>query len=143
LTVFIDTAVIMYAAGASHPMRQPCRELIDGVVEGRLDATVSVEVVQEILHRFSGSGRREVGVTMAEAALDLFAPVLPITDRVMRHMPALFAEYEELSARDLVHVATCREVGIDVIVSPDRGFDAVEGLQRLDPTDAPGALLAG
>lgn len=141
MTVFFDTGVIMYAAGASHPMRQPCRELIDAVVDGRLDATVSVEVVQEILHRFSSSGRREVGVAMAESALDLFAPVLPITDRIMRRMPPLFAEYEDLSARDLVHVATCREVGIDVIVSPDRGFDQIEGLQRIDPADASVALL--
>ena len=141
MTVFVDTGVIMYAAGAPHPMRAPCRDLIEAVVDGRLDAAVSVEVVQEIFHRFSSSGRREVGVAMAEAALDLFAPVLPITDRIMRRMPGLFAEYHDLSARDLVHVATCLEVGIDVIVSPDRGFDAVAGLQRLDPTDAPGALL--
>ncbi|MDF1597589.1 MAG: PIN domain-containing protein [Acidimicrobiia bacterium] len=107
----------MFAAGASHPMRQPCRELIDAVVDGRLDAAVSLEVVQEILHRFSGSGRRDVGAAMAKAILDLFAPVLPITERMMRRMPALFAEYEDLSARDLVHVATCMEVRIDVIVS--------------------------
>ena len=141
MTVFLDTAVILYAAGAAHPMRQACRELIDGVVNGRLDATVSVEVVQEILHRFSLSDRWATGTAMAEAALDLFALVLPITDQIMRRMPALFSEYEGLSARDLVHVATCLEVGIDVIVSPDRGFDQVEGLQRLDPADAPGALL--
>lgn len=40
-----------------------------------------------------------------------------------------------------MHVATCREVGIEIIVSLDRGFDSVEGLQRIDPADAPAALL--
>ena len=141
MTVFLDTAVILYAAGAAHPMRQPSRDLVDAVVGGRLDASVSAEVVQEILHRFSASGRRDIGAAMAEATLDLFAPVLPITDRIMRHMPALFAEYETMSARDLVHVATCREVGIEIIVSPDRGFDQVEGLQRVDLADAGAALM--
>jgi predicted nucleic acid-binding protein len=141
VTVFFDTAVVMYAAGGPHTMQRPSRELIDAVADGRLDATVSAEVVQEILHRFSASGRRDIGTAMAEATLDLFSPVLPITDRIMRRMPTLFAEYEELSARDLVHVAACREVGIEIIVSPDRGFDQVEGLQRLDPTEALNALL--
>lgn len=141
MTVFFDTAVVMYAAGGPHPMRQSSRDLIDAVVNGRLDATVSAEVVQEILHRFSASGRRDVGTAMAEATLDLFAPVLPITDRIMRRMPTLFTEYGDLSARDLVHVATCREVGIEIIVSPDRGFDQIEGLERLDPTEAPASLL--
>jgi predicted nucleic acid-binding protein len=56
-------------------------------------------------------------------------------------MPAQCTEYEDLSARDLVHAATCREAGIEIIVSPDRGFDQNEGLQRVDPVDAPAALL--
>jgi predicted nucleic acid-binding protein len=141
MTVFLDTAVIMYAAGGPHAMRQASKELIDAVVDGRLDATVSAEVVQEILHRFSASGRRDVGTAMAEATLDLFSPVLPITDRIMRRMPTLFAEYDDLSARDLVHVASCADVGIEIIVSPDRGFDKVEGLQRVDLGDAGAALL--
>lgn len=141
MSVFFDTAVIMYAAGWPHPLRSPCRELIDAVVEARLEAVVSAEVIQEILHRFSASGRRDVGTAMAEAALDLFAPVLPITDAIMRRMPALFQAYDGLSARDLIHVSACRETGIEVIVSPDRGFDQVEGLRRLDPSDAPTALL--
>ena len=141
MTVFFDTAVGMDAAGGPHTMQRPCRDLIDAVADGRLDATVSAEVVQEILHRFSASGCRDIGTAMAEATLDLFSPVLPITDRLMRRMPTLFAEYDELSARDLVHVAACREVGIEIIVSPDRGFDQVEGLQRLDPTEALNALL--
>ena len=59
----------------------------------------------------------------------------------MRRMPAQCTEYEDLSARDLVHAATCREAGIEIIVSPDRGFDQNEGLQRVDPVDAPAALL--
>ena len=62
----------------------------------------------------------------------MLAPVLPVTDAVMRRMPSLVEAYPTLSARDLVHAATCLEERIDTIVSPDRGFDQVEGLQRRD-----------
>lgn len=141
MSAFFDTAVIMYAAGKPHPLRRPCRQLIEAVVDQSLDGVTSAEVVQEILHRFSTGDRRPVGAAMAESALDVFAPVLPITERVMREMPSLFLQYPALTARDLIHLATCRIHGIDLIISPDRGFDGIEGITRIDPADAPGRLL--
>jgi predicted nucleic acid-binding protein len=134
VTAFIDTAVLMYAGGADHPLRQPCRRILDRIADGELDGVTSVEVVQEVLHRFIAVRRPEIGVEMAQQALDLFAPVLPLTHAVMRRMPDLVRRYPTLATRDLVHVATCHEEGIQEIVSPDRGFDAVAGLHRLDPT---------
>lgn len=134
MTVFIDTAVLMYAGGAEHPLRESCRRILDQVADGEMEAVISVEVVQEILHRFIAVRRPELGIAMAREALDLFAPVLPVTHAVMRRMPDLAARYPNLAARDLLHVATCQQEGIGEIVSPDRGFDAVEGIRRLDPS---------
>ena len=139
MTVFIDTAVVMYAGGADHPLRAPCQRLLGDVAESRLEAVTSVEVIQEILHRFRAIGRPEIGAAMARDALDLFAPVLPVTHAVMRRMPELVEAYPNLAARDLVHVATCLQEGISDIVSPDRGFDTVPGIRRIDPASAPGA----
>lgn len=141
MSVFFDTAVIMYAAGRSHSLQDPCRRLVEAVVDQRLDGVTSAEVIQEILHRFSTSDRRGIGAAMAEGALDVFAPILPITERIMREMPSLFRRYPALTARDLVHVATCHVHGIDVIISPDRGFDEIDGLSRIHPADAPSRLL--
>lgn len=133
MTVFIDTAILMYAGGTDHPLRTPCQLLLEQVADGRLEAVTSVEVVQEILHRFTSLGRPETGAAMAQDTLDLFAPVLPITHAVMRRMPELIEGYPRLAARDLVHVATCLEEGIADIVSPDRGFDAVPEINRIAP----------
>jgi len=68
--------------------------------------------------------------------MDLFAPVLPVTHAVVRRLAALLERYPALAARDLIHVATCEHEGIEAIVSPDRGFDAVAGLRRIDPSEA-------
>lgn len=125
----------MYASGADHPLRSPCLRFLELAVEGRVEAVTSAEVIQEILHRFTAIRLPDVGATMAEETLDLFAPVLPVTHAVMRRMPELVRRYPSLAARDLVHVATCREQGIDAIVSPDRGFDSVTEITRLDPAD--------
>ncbi len=137
MSLFIDTAVVMYAGGREHPLREPSRRILEAVADGTLDGVVSTEVIREIFHRFLYMERPDLAVEMAEATLDLFAPVLSVTDAVMRRMPDLVRTHPRLPARDLLHVATCREAGIEAIVSPDRGFDEVAGLYRIDPADAP------
>jgi predicted nucleic acid-binding protein len=138
---FLDTAVLMYAAGADHELREPSQRLVRRVAAGGFEAAISADVVQEILHRFVAIRRPELGAVMARDALDLFDPVLPITHAVMTRMPTLVRRYPALSARDLVHVATCLEAVISRIVSPDRGFDSVAELERVDIHEA--AMLSG
>ena len=133
MTVFVDTAVVMHAAGGEHPLRDPCRRIIDGISDGSVDGVTSAEVVQEIFHRFLSIRRPEDGAILAERTQDLMAPVLPITHALMRRVPELARRYPTLDARDLVHVATCIHEGITEIISPDRGFDQVAELRRLDP----------
>jgi hypothetical protein len=123
----------MYAFGADHPLRAPCRTIMDAVGDRRVDATISAEVVQEILHRYGAIRRPEIGIEIARGALSLFAPVLPVTHGVIARMPDLVARYAHLTSRDLIHVATCIEEGIEGIVTTDRGFDAVTEVRRIAP----------
>jgi predicted nucleic acid-binding protein len=134
VTIFIDTAVVMYANGAEHPLRDACRDIVGRVGDGQLDGVTSAEVIQEIIHRFMSTRHPEVGAEMARLALDAFAPVLPITHALIRRVPDLARRYPSLDARDLVHVATCIHEGITEIISPDRGFDEVTEVHRIDPT---------
>jgi uncharacterized protein len=133
VTSFIDTAVMMYAAGSEHPMRTACRSLMRKILTGEVDGVTSVEVVQEVLHRYRSIGQPETGRLLALDTMDTFAPVLPITHAVMRRVPDLASRYPRLQARDLVHVATCIHEGITEIISPDRGFDEVAEVKRIDP----------
>lgn len=135
MTVFIDTAVPMYAAGGNHPLRVPCGRILAMIKRGDLDAVTSIEVVQEIAHRFLSIRRPEMAMRLASDVLDLFAPVLPVTHAVMRRLPDLIEQYPSLAARDLVHIATCLHEGITAIVSPDHGFDQVAELRRIDPAE--------
>jgi predicted nucleic acid-binding protein len=106
---------------------------MDAVGDRRVDATISAEVVQEILHRYVAIRRPEIGIEIARGALSLFGPVLPVTHGVVARMPDLVARYPQLTSRDLIHVATCIEEGIEGIVTTDRGFDAVTEVRRIAP----------
>ena len=133
MTAFVDTAIIMYANGADHPLRDPSRRIMSAIVAGELQAVTSSEVVQEILHRFTSIRRPEVGARIAMLTMDAFAPVLPITHALMRRVPDLALKYPNLDARDVLHVATCIHEGITEVISPDRGFDQVAEVRRIDP----------
>jgi len=133
--IFVDSNVLMYAAGADHPLQRPCREIVEGIGDRSIAATTSVEVVQEIVHRYLAIGRVPGGLALAEQTMDLFAPVLPMTHALMRRVPELARRYPALSARDLIHVATCVHEGISEILSTDRGFDAVREVRRIPPEE--------
>lgn len=133
MTAFIDSAILMYAVGADHALRDPSVRILDEVSAGRMAAEISVEVVREVVHRYLSLGRPDLAVTVAERTMDLFAPVLPVTHAVMRRVPDLATRYPHLQARDLVHVATCIHEGIVDIISPDQGFDTVTEVRRIDP----------
>jgi len=134
VTAFIDTSVIMYAAGAEHPDRAACRRVLERVADGSIDAATSTEVVQEILHRFA-RGRRDVGQRMARSVLDLFDELIPINRQSIAGAVSLYADHPQLSARDALHVATCVDSAIDEIVSVDSGFDAVDQVRRIEPSE--------
>lgn len=46
---FVDSNVFLYALGAEHRYREPCRRLIELADAGHLRPEASVELVQEIL----------------------------------------------------------------------------------------------
>lgn len=133
--IFVDANILMYAAGGQHPLRRPCRIVVDAIGSRSLEATTSVEVVQEIVHRYLAIGRADGGLELAEETMDLFAPVLPITHALMRRVPDLARRYPALSARDVIHVATCIHEGIAEIISTDRGFDVVSEVRRIPPEE--------
>lgn len=131
-----DTAVFVYARGTEHPYRQPCRDLVDAARNGRIHGEGSVEIVQEYAHILirRGLGRAMVREDARDVAA-LFRNHEFDPDDLEKAL-ALVAEHPEIGMRDAVHAATALRRGVEVIVSPDRGFDTVHGLERLDPTVA-------
>jgi len=133
--ILVDANVFMYAAGRRSTQRAPCRLFLERVVGGEagLDARTDAEVLQEILHRYRVSGESGKGLALFDAVLGLGIPVLPVTEAGMRHARTLIEHDTRLSTRDAVHVGVMLEHGISRVLSYDRGFDAVSGIERVEP----------
>lgn len=130
-----DTGVFVYALGDDHPYREPCRAIMENGRRGLLAAEASVELIHEFAYV-----RLRKGVSRRVAAQD--ARDIAATSKLHTVQPRdidralqLWCEHERLDMRDAIFAAQALNRGIDAILSPDRGFDGIPGLQRIDPAD--------
>jgi predicted nucleic acid-binding protein len=65
MRTFIDTNVFLYAAGGVHPQRARCVQVLQSIADGKLNATINSEVIQEILYVLSRRGRLDDALTLA------------------------------------------------------------------------------
>lgn len=132
--LFVDSNVLLLAAGSDHAMRDACRRVIAAAMDPGFEVHVSAEALQEFcFHRLRRSDRAAaVGATriLSESLLvhDFDRPI------VARMLDLL--ESTSLRGRDAVHAATALEHGFDSIVTADADFEGVPGLTRIAPEDA-------
>jgi len=133
MQVFIDTNIFLYAAGASHPLREGCANVLRRVADGSLDATINSELVQEILYMLARRGRRDDALKLAGHLTSLFPDLLAVTRADVVKACRLLRQYPGLSVRDAVHVATMLGNGLKTVVSVDPDFDQVSDIRRVAP----------
>jgi predicted nucleic acid-binding protein len=134
--IVLDTTVLVYAKGAAHPLRDPCRRLIDAIAQEQLDATSTVEVIQEFVHVRAQRRERSDAVALGGDYADLLAPLLTVDDEHLRRGLSLFERNERLGAFDAVLAATAIDTGATAFVSADSAFAGVTGLPHVIPDDA-------
>jgi len=134
-----DTPVFLYALGAEHRYREPCRAIIGLAVDGRLRGEASADLVQEVMHHRARRGDRALAAREARDVAELCDLHAVEPDDVLRATD-LYERHERLDARDAVFAAVALNRGIGAILSPDRGFDGIEALERIDPADEPAVL---
>jgi len=130
--VFIDSNIPMYVAGSEHPHRDPSRRFVAKVQSGEIEGYTSVEVLQEILYRYSALRRLD----LAREVYDIFVQICPVvfdvtlaeTDRARD----LLLEVTGISARDAIHAAVMLNRDVEWIASFDGGFDRVPGIRRME-----------
>lgn len=135
--IVVDTTVLVYAKGAEHPLRDPCRRLIAAVESGDLAATTTVEVIQEFAHVRARRRDRTDAADLARAYADLFAPLLLVEETDLYEGLHLFEHHPTLGPFDAVLAAAARSVGATALVSADAAFGAVPRLAHVVP-DASG-----
>ena len=140
--IVLDTTVLVYAKGAEHPLRGPCRELVAAIAAGNVEATTTVEVIQEFVHVRARRRERSDAAAVGRDYAELLSPLLPVGSEHLERGLALFERSPRLGAFDAVLAAAALDLAA-ALVSADGGFAEVVELRHVTP-DVPGiaSLLA-
>jgi uncharacterized protein len=133
--IILDTTVLVYAVGDDHPLREPCARLLAAHRDGILQATTTVEVIQEFSHVYARRRGRVAAVELAALYADAF-PLIETTTNDLRVGLELFAGHAELGAFDAVLAGVAMAHAADALISADRAFGSVAGLRWIDPVSA-------
>lgn len=129
--IFIDSNVPMYLIGDEHPNKDRSRRIIEDAVAAGEVVCSSAEVLQELLHRYSLIRRPEF-IEPAFAAVSSLADVIySIAPADVERARRILTTTPRLSARDALHVAVMQAHDIGRIMSFDRGFDGIPGIERV------------
>ena len=141
--IVLDTTVLVYAKGSDHPLREPCRQLVQAIAERRVAATTTVEVIQEFVHVRARRRGREDAAELGRAYAELLSPLLSVTADDLEHGLDRYERAEGLGAFDAVLVAAASTAGARAIVSADGAFGALEDVMHVTPDAAGVASLLG
>ncbi|KKU13130.1 MAG: putative ribonuclease VapC [Parcubacteria group bacterium GW2011_GWC2_45_7] len=129
---FLDTSVILYAAGAQHEYKKSCATIIEQIAREELSVCISTEVLHEIVHRYTRLSKKQEGIKIARDISEL-VQVLPVDDVAFLHALTIL-EQCEVDTRDAVHAAVVLHFGISHIISADKHFERIKEVTRIDPT---------
>ena len=90
-----------------------------------------VEVLQELLHRYTAIGRRDAIQPAFDAVLGIVDDVFPIETAEVERAKQIVLGTPRLSARDAIHLAVMERRGVQRILSFDAGFDGFPGTTRV------------
>lgn len=139
--IVLDTTVLVYAKGADHKLRDPCRDLIAAVADGLIQATTSPEVIQEFVHVRARRRDRHEAATLGRDYAELLSPLLHVTREDLRQGLSLFEQIDRLGAFDAVLAATTAAADAAALVSADGAFADVPDLPHVAPDAAGVASL--
>lgn len=129
--IFVDSNIPMYLVGAAHPNKDASRRVLETWINRGERLVTSAEVLQEILHRYSGLKRLDAIQPAFDALLGVVDEVYAIEPRDVQRAKELLQGVTPLSARDALHLAVMKRYGVERVMSFDAGFDAVSWVERV------------
>jgi uncharacterized protein len=127
--VFIDTNIPMYAAGSEHPNKEPSRKILEKISKRQIFGITSVEVLQEILHRYQSISMLNSGIEILEEFSNIVDEVLQINFKIIESAKNILLGNSGILTRDAIHAATIEYYNIDYIATFDKHFELFKNIR--------------
>ena len=129
---YIDSNIFFYARIMDKRYGEPCSKILRGIFRREIEAVTSVLTPIEVASalRKYGVSREEVRNSI-DAMLSLDMEIYEI-DRIDIAEAIRISEEFDISPYDAVHVAIMKKAGVTRIISADKDFDRVTGIERIE-----------
>jgi uncharacterized protein len=131
--ILLDTTVLVYAKGEDHPLRDSCRDLIAAIADRQIQATTTVEVIQEFVHVRARRRNRVDAAGLGRDYAELLAPLLSPTVEDLKAGLLMFERNDALGAFDAVLAACAIRTGIEALISADTAFGDLAEISHVIP----------
>lgn len=139
--ILIDASVIAYAVGEPHhPLREPCRRILEAHGDGRLEVTTTVETLQAFLQLRLRHRSREDATSLTRELAAALRPIVTSRTDLERAL-VLMDQHPDLPPSRAVLAAVAIGHEAEALVSADPAFAAIPGLRWVDPGDPDAVLL--
>jgi len=130
---YIDSNIFFYARIMDKRYGETCSKILKGIFRGEIEAVTSVLTPIEVANalRKHGVSREDVRNTI-DAMLSLDMEIYE-TDMIDIAEAIRISEEFDISPHDAVHIAIMKKAGVTRIISADKDFDRITGIERIDP----------
>jgi hypothetical protein len=129
--IFIDSNVPMCLIGDDPTSKRRARHLLELTILRGERLVSDVAVLTEILHGYAAIDMRDAIDPALEALLGVVDEVYPIDGVDIDRARRILSSLRTASARQAIHAAIMIRHDVPRILSFDRGFDRITGIERI------------
>jgi len=129
---FVDSNVFFYAKIMDREYGPSCAQVLRRIHEGRILTATSVLVALEAANALRKFGLGKEVKDTIDSIFSLGIMILDLNGSDTRNATDIFHRHR-ISPYDCAHVAVMKRAEIGKIISADRDFDRVPGIERKDP----------
>ncbi len=129
--MYIDSNIFIFAAIDKGRIGQNCRKIIKLINEQKIACAASFLVIDEVIWVLKKKVGKDDAIKIVKAMLSMPIKWIGLDKLVIIKMLELY-EITKLDPRDAIHFSSMKESGLSIIVSEDKDFEKVEGLERIN-----------
>lgn len=129
--MYFDSNIFIFAAIDRGKLGQNCREIMKLIDKQKISATASFIVIDEVLWVLKRNIGRDDAIKIAKTMLSMPIKWISVDESIILGAVEIF-ERTTLDPRDSIHISSMRNVGVTTMVSEDKDFDKLEGIERIN-----------
>ncbi|MEK7523090.1 MAG: type II toxin-antitoxin system VapC family toxin [Patescibacteria group bacterium] len=135
MIIYFDTNIFIYLSDENSAYFLQVKDLIQYCEDNKIKIATSVETIQEIIHFSINTKDLSFGFSTANKTLDLVDELFNLDRKTIENYLTIVNKYKNRESRDFIHLATCLNQKLTIIITYDRGFKKFKEIKALTPKE--------